>query len=402
MSTSRIPRWASLILLGVGLLIVGIPGGWLYISATAPKLHPSPLKIASVTKASPSPKWAGAVEQSREMVRTSLSERNLPGLSVAVGINGDNVWAEGFGFANIENSLPVTPDNRFRIGTASTLLTATGIGLLVEQGRLSLDDPIQVYAPEFPEKQWPVTIRQVMGDVSGLKGEDVDDGVLTSGHCDRPGDAVRLFAKEPLEFQPGTKHNESTFGWVLLSAVAETAAGKPLTEFLMDNVVGPLGMLDTLRESGKEPVPDEATSYIPRFLANPTYGPSPLARFDYSCYAGASGFLATPSDLVRFGMAINGGKVLRRETVQMLQTSQRLASGMETGFGLGWEVKTVTLAGKPVRAAGSTGSFWGGTTASLRTFPERGMAVAVTSNISFADAPLLAERIAQAFAERQQ
>ncbi len=399
MSKSRIPTWVSLILLGVALLAVGIPGLWVYVRATAPNVHPSPRDIPSVTNSPPLPKWAGAVEQGREIVRASLSERNLPGLSVAVGIEGAIVWAEGFGFANVEDSLPVTPDHRFRIGTASTAFTSVGIGLLVDEGRLSLDDEIQKYAPDFPAKQWPVTIRQVMGHMGGFRTEDTDNGVLTSSHCGQAADAVKLFAKEPLLFPPGAGYNESTFGWVLLSEVVETAAGKPVTAFLMDSVVGPLGMRATVRESGKEAVPEEATSYTPRIFANPTYGPSPVPRFDYSCYAGASGFLSTPSDLVRFGMAINGGKLLRRETVRVLQTPQRLASGMETGFGLGWEAKTLTLAGQQVRAAGSNGSFWNGTVASLLTLPERGMAVAVTSNISQADTPSLAERIAQAFAE---
>jgi CubicO group peptidase (beta-lactamase class C family) len=183
----------------------------------------------------------------------------------------------------------------------------------------------------------------------------------------------------------------------------EAGAKKPVTAFLQDQVFRPLGMLDTVKDTDTEPVADEATSYYPRFAPNPLlglpkYGMKPLHKFDYSCYAGANGFLSTPSDLVRFGMAINGGRLLRRDTVQMLETSQRLASGMETGFGLGWEVKTVTLAGQQVRAAGHNGSFWVGNVASLLTFPERGMAVAVTSNISFADTPSLAEKIAQAFA----
>jgi CubicO group peptidase (beta-lactamase class C family) len=250
-----------------------------------------------------------------------------------------------------------------------------------------------------------VTIRQVMGDVGGLRTEDVDDGVLTSSHCPQTADAVKLFAKDPLVFPPGTQYRESTFGWVLLSAVVEAAAEKPVTAFLEDQVFGPLGMPGTGKDAGTEPVADEATAYYPRFAPNPMfglpkYGLHPLPRFDYSCYAGASGFLSTPSDLVRFGMAILGGKLLRRETVQTLQTPQRLASGMETGFGLGWEVKTVTLAGQQIPAAGRDGRLWVGTVASLLTFPERGMAVAVASNISFADTPSLAERIAQAFAEQ--
>ncbi len=405
-SKSGIPTWVSLILLGVGLLAVGIPGLWVYVNATARKLHPSPRDVPSVTNARLSPGWAGAVEQGREIVRASLSEQNLPGLSVAVGMDGDIVWAEGFGFANFENSLPVTPDDRFEIGTVSSVFTSAGIGLLVDAGRLGLDDEIQAYVPAFPAKQWPMTIRQVMGNVGGLKTEDVDNGVLTSSHCGQTADAVKLFAKYPLAFQPGTEFRESTFGWVLLSAVVEAAADKPFAAFLQDRVFRPLGMPDTVKDAGTEPGADDATSYYPRFAPNPTfglpkYGMKPLHRFDYSCYAGASGFLSTPSDLVRFGMAINGGKLLRRETVQMLQTSQRLASGMETSFGLGWQVRTLTLAGQPVRTASSDGHFWVGTVASLLTFPERGMAVAVTSNISFADTPSLAERIAQAFAEQR-
>jgi serine beta-lactamase-like protein LACTB len=400
MAKNRIPTWVSLILLGVALLAVGIPGLFVYMGVTARKLHPDRANIPSVVNSPPLAKWAAAAEQAGQIVRTSLTESNLPGISVAVGIDGGIVWAEGFGFANIDNNLPVTPDHRFRIGTASMLLTSAGIGLLLDQGRLKLDDEIQAYVPEFPKKQWPVTIRQVMAEAGGIKTEDPDDGVLTSSHCERPADAVKLFATEPLLYQPGTETRYSTFGWVLLSAAIETASGTPLTAFLDDEVFRPIGMLDTVKDSVMEPVPQEASAYLPRLAGNPIYGLNPLFRFDYSCHSGSSGFLSTPSDLVRFGMAINGGKLLRPATVQTFQTPQRLASGMETGYGLGWEVKTVTLTGRQVRAAGHNGRFWTGTVASLLTFPELGMAVAVTSNTEFEDAPSVAERIAQAFAEQ--
>jgi serine beta-lactamase-like protein LACTB, mitochondrial len=402
MSTSRTPPWVSLILWGVVLVVLGIPGLFVYMGATAKKLHPTPGNIPSITSSPPPPKWAKAVEQARDLVRTSLAERNLPGLSVAVGIDRDIVWAEGFGFANLENSTPVTPDDRFRIGSASIVLMSAGVGVLLEEGRLKLDDEIQKYVPEFPAKQWPVTIRQVMGHIGGLPSEDTDNGVLTSSHCEQATDAVKLFAKDPVS-QPGAEFQYSTFGWVLLSAVVESAADKPITAFLEEKVLRPLGMLDTFRESGREsgtgPV-REATSYLTRFASNPTYGPRLLPKFDYSCYAGASGFLSTPSDLVRFGSAINAGKLLRRDTVQILQASQRTRSGKETGYGLGWDVKTVTLAGQQVRAVGNNGEFWNGMIASLLTFPERGMTVAVTSNINDADTSSLAESIAQVFAER--
>ena len=403
MSKSRIPGWVSLILVGVGLLVVGIPGLFVYMSVTATKLHPQPGNIPSVASSPASANWAAATEKASQILRTSLAESNLPGLSVAVGIDGEIVWAEGFGFANIESGLPVTPDHRFRIGTASMMLTSAAIGLLLDQGRLRLDDEIQAYVPDFPEKQWPVTVRQIMAHVGGMKTEDPDDGVLTSSHCQRPADAVALFAKEPLLYRPGSESRYSTFGWVLLSAAIEAVAGTPLTAFLEDQVFRPLGMLDTVKESVTEPVPHEATAYVPRFAGNPIYGVHALYKFDYSCHEGSNGFLSTPSDLVRFGMAINGGKLLRPDTVRIFQTPQRLtsgkSSGQETGYGLGWEVKTVTLAGQQVRAAGHNGRFWTGTVASLLTFPERGMAVAVMSNTEFEDAPLVAERIAQVFSE---
>jgi serine beta-lactamase-like protein LACTB len=384
------------------LLVVGIPGLLLYIRATAPKLHPSPLNILSLTNAPPLAKWTAAVEKGREIVRTSLSERNLPGTSVAVGVAGDIVWAEGFGFANFENSLPVTPDDRFPIGTAATALTSAAIGLLLEEGRIKFDDQIQAYVPGFPGKHWPVTIRQLMGHVGGVKTEDWDEGVLIYQHCERPSDALNLFAKDPLLFQPGTEYRYSTFGWILLSAAVETAAGKPFQAFLQDRVFFPLGMHDTVKESGLDAVPGEVTFYVPRLLANPRYGlnPLPLRKFDYSCHAGSSGFLSTPSDLVRFGMAMNGGKLLRPDTVQTLQTSQRTASGMETGYGLGWELKTVTIAGHQVRTAGHNGDFWGGPVSSLLMLPDYGIVVAVTSNITDADTFSVAVRIAEAFAEQ--
>jgi len=400
MSKSRIPTWVSLILLGVALLAVGIPGLWVYMSITAKRVHPDSQNIPSLANSPLLPKWAGAAEQSRQVVRASMSENNLAGLSVAVGVDGEIVWAEGFGFADIESRLPVTPNHRFRTGTASIVFTSAAIGLLLDEGRLKLDDEIQRYVPEFPAKQWPVTVRQAMGDVAGLKGEDPDDGVLTSSHCERPADGVALFSKDPLLFQPGTEYRDSTFGWVLLSAVVEAAADTPFATFLDERIFRPLDLLDTFKESATNPPSDAATSYNPRFAANPVYGLRPLPKFDYSCHSGSNGFLSTPSDLARFGMAINRGKLLRPETVQTLQTPQRLASGQQTSYGLGWDLKTVTLAGQQVQGAGHNGHFWVEEVASLLTFPERGLAVAVMSNVSFAGTPSIAERVAQTFADQ--
>ncbi len=394
------PTWFWLVVSGVGLLAVGIPGLFVYMGVTAKKVHPDSQEIPSVMDSRPLAKWASAAEQARQIVRRDISENNLAGLSIAVGIDGEIVWTEGFGFADIENGSPVTPSHRFRTGTASLVFTSAAIGVLLDEGRLKLDDEIQKYVPDFPRKQWPVTVRQVMGQVAGFKTEDPDDGVLTSSHCGRLADAVAIVAKQPLLFQPGTQYCDSTFGWVLLSAVVEAAADRPFATFLDERVLRPLRMADTFKESVTTPPSDAATSYNPRFAAKPIYGLTPLPKFDYSCHAGSNGFLSTPSDLVRFGMAINRGKLLRPQTVEMLQTPQRLTSGELTRYGLGWELTTMTVGGEHVQAAGHNGHFWVEEVASLLTVPKRGLAVAVMSNVGFAGTPSIAERIAEAFAEQ--
>jgi CubicO group peptidase (beta-lactamase class C family) len=160
-------------------------------------------------------------------------------------------------------------------------------------------------------------------------------------------------------------------------------------------------MRDTKFESGSDPVSHSATSYFPRFAADPTYGPDLMGPINLSCYAGAGAFVSTSSDLVRFAMAVNSGKLLKPATVQMLQASQRLTSGEETGYGLGWDLETATLSGKPTRVVGHDGDLVGGRAVSFMTFTEHGIVVAVLSNTSYADTFDIAVKIAQAFTDKR-
>ena len=400
MSKTRTQTWLALFVVAVGLLLAAILGLFAYMSATATPLHPNPQDVPSVTHSAPLPKWADAVEQGRQIVRAGLTEQDLPGLSVTVGVGVDIVWAEGFGWADLENRVKVAPDTRFRIGTASKALTSAAVGLLLEKGRLNLDDVIQMHVPEFPEKQWPVTLRQLMGHLAGVRNDGGDEGPLLSERCERPVEGLQHFADRSLLFEPGTQYRYSSYGWILVSAAVEAAAHEPFLTFMRKQIYAPLGMDDTRADSATEPIPDRATFYFPRFAADPRYGLHLMRQIDYSCYAGSSAFLSTPSDLVRFATATNSGKLLQPATVQLLQTSQRLPSGQETGYGLGWDLETVALAGKETRLVGHDGESLGGMVASFMTFPEHGIVVSVTSNISYADTYSLAVKIAQAFAEQ--
>jgi CubicO group peptidase (beta-lactamase class C family) len=398
-SKSRKALWLAILLIPLGLLLALVLGTFGYMLATAKPLHPDAAQVASVTHVAPSPKWAATVERARQLVRSNLIEQNLPGVSVAVAVGGESVWTEGLGWADLDGRVPVSPNLRFRIGTASTVLTSAAAGLLLEQHRLSLDDEIQTYVPEFPKKQWPVTLRQLMGHVAGVRNDGGDEGPLFAQRCERPVEALQYFADRPLLSEPGTKFRYSSYGWILVSAAIEAAAREPFLSFMQGRVFEPLGMHDTRPESLTEPIPDRVVPYFPRFAANPRYGPDPMRELDLSCYSGSSVFLSTPSDLVRFGMAISSGKLLQPSTVELLQTSQRLASGEETGYGLGWDLETISLGGQQTRVVGHDGSLLGGMAASLMILRDRGIVVAVTSNTSYADTFTLASKIVETFAQ---
>jgi CubicO group peptidase (beta-lactamase class C family) len=370
------------------------------MSATPP-LHPNSQDVPSVAQSAPSREWASAVEHGRQIVRAGLAEHSLPGLSVAVGAGGDIVWAEGFGWADLDNRVPVAPETRFRIGTASTVLTSAAVGLLLEKGQLNLDEEIQTYVPEFPKKQWPVTLRQVMGHLAGITTDSGDEGPLFTQRCERPVDALPFFGEDSLLFEPGTEYRYSSYGWILVSAAIEAAADEPFVTVMRKQIVERLGMDHTRADSATESIPARATPYFPRFASDPRYGLHLMRPLDYSCYAGSSAFLSTPSDLVRFALAINRGTLLHPDTLKLLQTSERLASGQETGYGLGWDLENVTLAGEQTRVIGHNGESLGGMVASLLTFPDHGIVVAVTSNISYTDTYSLALTIAEAFAEQR-
>jgi len=390
--------WLAIIVAPFVLLAVFAGGLFVYVSATATPIHPVPAGVPSAAQSAPESKWAGAAERARTAAREGISAQNLPGLSVAVGVGGTIVWAEGFGYADLEKKTAVTPATRFRIGDVSGALTSAAVGLLLEKGQLNLEADIQKYVPEFPEKPWPVTLRQVMGHTAGIRN-DAGDEELLSERCERTVDGLRRFKDSPLRFEPGTRFRFSSYGWILVSAAVESAAGTPFFEYMHARIFAPLGMTATRPYLAGEPIPDLPAFYHPRFGGDTRYGPEPAREGDQACFAGAGAFLSTPSDLVRFGMAIGGGTLLKPATVDTLQTPEHLTTGDRSEYGLGWKIETVPLAGVPTRLAshGTRPNVIGGT-ASLLTFPQRGIVVAVTSNTSFADTRSIALAIAQAFA----
>jgi serine beta-lactamase-like protein LACTB len=390
----RTEPWLIGLALTVGVVIVGV-GAFVTLVTTNTPLHPDQSTVTSVAFATPADRWIRAAEQGRQLARSAVVEQNVPGLSVAVGVAGEMVWAEGFGWANLERRTPVDPATRFRIGHVSKALTSAGVGLLREQGRLHLDDEIQAYVPTFPKKAWPITLRQLMGHTAGVMHYRDDEwGDKPSTFCARASDGLKTFANDPLLFKPETEYRYSTYGWVLVSAAVEAVAQEAFPQFMRHEVFEPLGMVETTTDVLTEAMPNRATSY---FRGN--LGSEITTDVDYSCFAGAGAFLSTPSDLVRFAHALTAGTFLQPGTVALLQAPQMLSSGESTNYGLGWMLETVELAGVRTQVVGHASRTIEGASVSFLIFPERGLVVAVTANMSFADMKSVALAVAKAFTE---
>ncbi len=154
---NRLPAWAARTALAVGALIATFAAFLTHATVVAAPLFAQPQDVPSVVEPAPSPQWAAEADRARQLVRAAISEQNLPGLSIAVGAGGDIVWAEGFGWRDVETRAPVTPNTRFNIGTAASVVTATAVAPLglINTGADSAAD----WSPEHigePEEDFPL------------------------------------------------------------------------------------------------------------------------------------------------------------------------------------------------------------------------------------------------------
>src|SRR6266478_174630 len=221
-----------------------------------------------------------------------------PGMSIAVAVNGKLVWAEGFGLADLEQCVPVTPKTKFRIGSTSKPLTSAGAMLLYDQKRLDLDAPIQRYVPTFPAKGQVITTRQLLGHLGGIRDYNAEE----SSKLDRDvyhsvSESLKRFKNDPLAASPGTKWIYSVYGYVLASAAIEGASGQDFLSFMHDKVFLPLDMQDTVADESDKIIPGRARWYT--IMADGSYRNTPYEDLSYKWAGG--GFLSTADDLLAPG-----------------------------------------------------------------------------------------------------
>ena len=320
------------------------------------------------------PVYREAAENANRQAKEWIG-RGIPGLALAVAVDGKIVYSEGFGYADLEQRVPVWPTTKFRIGSISKPLTAVGLMELVQAGKVDLDAPVQKYVPSFPDKGAVITVRMIGGHLGGIRHYSGDEFHIQK-HYDSVLEALQIFENDPLLSPPGTKFNYSSYGFNLLSAVIESASGESFVSYMQNRVLTPLGLIHTAADENRQIVEERS-----RFYELPKGGSLENAPYVDNSYKWAGGgFLSTAEDLTRFGSAVLQPGLLDRHSLETMLTSQKTTSGERTGYGIGWGVQT-SGSGKLIyeHSGGAVGG-----TSQLIVYPESRIVVAVIANLSSA------------------
>ena len=291
---------------------------------------------------------AGKQAKIASAISKFMADTKAPGISAAVVQDGEFVWAAGFGMADLENSVPATSQTLYRLASISKTFTATAAMQLWEHGKLDLDVPVQKYCPAFPQKPWPITTRQLLGHLGGIRYYNVpefpysesesDPEVGNTRHFENGIEAgLKFFANDPLVAQPGTHFNYSGQGYILAGCAIEGASGEKYADYVRESVLVPAGMLQTR--------PDDRLAIIPlrtRFYSKDKSGAVVNAEFlDSSYKVPSGGWLSSAQEMARFEVAILTDRLIKRATRDIMWTPQMPSDGLgRMVYGLGWQVGT--------------------------------------------------------------
>lgn len=327
---------------------------------------------------------AEKVRQIEALVNAEMAKQKIPGMSVAVVADRQVRWSAGFGMQDLENNIAAKSATVYRLGSISKPITAVAVMQLFERGRVDLDAPVQKYCPAFPEKQWPLTTRQLLGHLSGIRHYKSDEEFNSTRFYASINEGLAMFKDDPLLFEPGTKYSYTTHGYSVLGCVVEGASGQKFADFVSENVFKPAAMERIRVDSVADIIPNRAQGY--RITDKGVLTNSPLADNSYKVPGG--GFVSTAEDLARFAVALQTNKLLKRETLELMFTPQKTKDGKATSYGLGWNVASRN----GQRAIGHSGGQQRVSTF-LHMQPEQGLAVVIMSNLEGARLGDLAQQI---------
>ena len=356
-----------------------------------------PITLAAVAAVAAVTALAGpalAQQSERDSLRIAINRvfapwtsTNAPGCAVGVSQNGNVVFENGYGMANLEHDVPITPASIFHVASVSKQFTAAAIMLLVREGKLSLDDEVRKHVPEVPAYPQRITIRQLLHHTSGLR-DQWDLLIMARGRFEEDrvteDDVLEIVSRQKaLNFEPGTEYLYSNTGYTLAGAIVRRVSGKPLRDFADERIFRPLGMTSThFHDDYTMIVKGRTAGYARRGTGWRVSLPN------YDTY-GATSLYTTVGDLLKwqrnFDSRVVGDEAMLRE----MQTSGILARGDTTAYGLG-------LSTERYRGARLVGH--GGADAGYRTylgrFPDHGVSITVLCNASAVNPGALARSVA--------
>lgn len=327
---------------------------------------------------------AGLDEEAIDALFAGIDEGAQPGVAVAIAIHGVPVYRKGFGLANMELPVPLSPTVRMRIGSTTKHFTALAYLLLCEEGRAGIDDPIGHHVPDLHPVNRDVTMRQLMGHTSGLR-DAMTIGMMLNGH-DAPLTDMELVAAyrriDDVETAPGTIWSYNNGGYVLLTAAIEAITGETLDEVLRERIFEPVGMADTMLRRWD-------TGFAPNSASLHFSTPGGFTRDKMGMeVSGAGGMVSTMDDMLRWLKHMDAPIVGSTESWRLLQEPQRLNSGRSTGYGFG----LITDSYRGVGTLSHGGGVVAGNSQMIRV-PAAGLDISIASNRADVSAADLANRI---------
>lgn len=269
-----------------------------------------------------------------DKIQAIMAERHIPGAAVAVIQNGRVVRMKGYGVATLEFNVPVTTETVFEIGSVSKQMTAAGIMLLVQDGKVVLDEKISKYLPNTPDAWRDVTVRHLLTHTSGVKSYSSLDGFSLSERM-TISDFIKKLSPHPLEFTPGEKNIYSNSGFNLLAYIIETQSGKKYMDFMRERIFVPLGMTKTgdrdpqfvinLRANGYEWRQDRYTG----------------RDGNLTDLMGAGSIVSTINDMTKWEAALRGDKLFNAQSKKEIWTQFTFLNGKSSPYGLGWRISDV-------------------------------------------------------------
>jgi CubicO group peptidase (beta-lactamase class C family) len=332
-----------------------------------------------------------ASDEVAQYVKTEMARQHIPGIALLVSRNGEIVRALGLGFSNVELQVPVKPETLFQSGSVGKQFTATAIMMLVEEGKISLDDSITKYFPDAPANWKPVTVRNLLSHTGGFTDYPKDFDFRKDYTED---DLLKIVAGIPLAFPPGTKWSYSNLGYLTLGILIHRVTGKFYGDVLEERIFHPLGMQSTRIMSEADIIPNRAAGYrlVKGQLKNQEWvSPTLNTTADGSLYFSIV-------DLAKWDAALYTEKLLKRSSLEQMWTVVKLNDGKPNSgnYGFGWEI-TSSHGHRLIDHDGA----WQGFKTQISRYVDDKLTVVVLSNLAEANPGEIAEGVAEMYLNGQ-